>query len=100
MFDIGFWELCLIGLVSLLVIGPEKLPKVARIAGFWVGKARHTLTTVKAEINQELHAEEMRQIVEEQQQDIDNVQLILNETVTQATQESVDVLDKNPNASE
>ncbi|TXK98058.1 twin-arginine translocase subunit TatB, partial [Methylococcaceae bacterium CS5] len=49
MFDIGFWELCLIGLVSLLVIGPEKLPKVARIAGFWLGKTRNMVAVVKEE---------------------------------------------------
>jgi sec-independent protein translocase protein TatB len=48
MFDVGFWELCLIAVVSLLVIGPEKLPKLARIAGFWVGKTRHIVASVKA----------------------------------------------------
>lgn len=68
MFDVGFWELCLVGLVGLLVIGPEKLPKVARVIGFWVGKSRHMLSTVKAEIKQELQAEEMRQILKQQSQ--------------------------------
>lgn len=66
MFDIGFWELCLVGLVSLLVIGPERLPKAARIAGFWVGKARNMVASVKTEIKEELQAEEMRQILKEQ----------------------------------
>lgn len=66
MFDVGFWELCLVGLVSLLVIGPEKLPKAARVAGFWVGKTRNIVASVKAEIKQELQAEEMRQILKEQ----------------------------------
>jgi len=56
----------MIGLVSLLVIGPERLPKVARIAGFWIGKSRNMLASVKAEIKQELQAEELRQIFEEQ----------------------------------
>lgn len=66
MFDIGFWELCLVGLISLLVIGPERLPKAARIAGFWVGKTRNMVASVKAEIQEELRAEEMRQIMREQ----------------------------------
>ncbi len=66
MFDIGFWELCLVGLVSLLVIGPERLPKAARIAGFWVGKTRNMVASVKAEIKQELQAEELRQIMQQQ----------------------------------
>lgn len=61
MFDIGFSELCLVALVSLLVIGPERLPKAARIAGFWIGKTRAMLASVKAEIREELHAEEIRQ---------------------------------------
>lgn len=66
MFDVGFWELCLVGLVSLLVIGPDKLPAAARVAGFWVGKTRNMVASVKAEIKQELQAEEMRQIMKEQ----------------------------------
>lgn len=92
MFDIGFWELCLVGLVALLVIGPERLPKAARIAGFWVGKARHTMAAVKIEINQELQAEEMRQILKEQQ---DDLQTIMDETVniSKTTKDSLMELD-------
>ena len=78
MFDIGFWELCLVGLVSLLVIGPEKLPKAARVAGFWIGKTRNMVASVKAEIKEELHAEEMRQIFKEQAE-IEQVQDLLEE---------------------
>lgn len=66
MFDVGFSELLMVGLVALLVLGPEKLPKAARLAGFWVGKARTVLATAKAEIKQELHAEEMRQLIQQQ----------------------------------
>ena len=66
MFDIGFSELLMVGLVSLLVIGPERLPKVARLAGFWIGKTRAMVESVKAEIKHELQAEEIRQIVKEQ----------------------------------
>jgi sec-independent protein translocase protein TatB len=66
MFDVGFSELIMVGLVALLVIGPEKLPKAARIAGFWLGKTRSTIASVKAEIKQELHAEEMRQLMQQQ----------------------------------
>lgn len=55
----------MVGLVALLVIGPERLPKAARIAGYWLGKTRSTIASVKAEIKQELHAEEMRQLMRE-----------------------------------
>lgn len=56
----------MVGLVSLLVIGPERLPKVARLAGFWLGKTRNMVATFKEEIKQELEAEEIRQIMKEQ----------------------------------
>jgi len=66
MFDVGFWELVLIGVVALLVIGPERLPRVARIAGLWMGRARRTLVSVKAEIDRELKAEELKEILAKQ----------------------------------
>ncbi len=65
MFDIGFWELCLVAIVSLIVIGPEKLPKVARIAGFWVGKTKNMVASVKSEIKEELQEEEIRQMLKQ-----------------------------------
>jgi sec-independent protein translocase protein TatB len=79
MFDVGFSELCLIGLVSLLVIGPERLPKVARLAGFWLGKTRSMVASVKEEIKLELQAEELRQIFKEQS-GMTEVQQIIDET--------------------
>lgn len=79
MFDVGFSELCLIGLVSLLVIGPERLPKVARLAGFWLGKTRNMVASVKEEIKLELQAEEMRQIFKEQS-GLEETQQMLDET--------------------
>lgn len=65
MFDVGFSELVMVGLVSLLVIGPERLPKVARVAGFWIGKIQQMIANVKVEISQEFHAEEIRQLLKE-----------------------------------
>jgi len=65
MFEVGFSELVMVGLVSLLVIGPERLPKVARVAGYWVGKIQQMIANVKVEISQELHAEEIRQLLKE-----------------------------------
>jgi sec-independent protein translocase protein TatB len=83
MFDIGFSELIMVGLVSLLVIGPERLPKVARLAGFWIGKTRNMVASVKAEIKQELHAEEIRQILKEQA-DLQEFHAAINETAEAA----------------
>lgn len=61
MFDIGFWELVLVGLVSLLVFGPERLPRVARETALWIRKARSMVASVKAEIDQELQLQELKQ---------------------------------------
>ncbi|HIE55426.1 MAG TPA: twin-arginine translocase subunit TatB [Chromatiaceae bacterium] len=66
MFDVGFFELLLLGVVALLVIGPERLPKVARTAGLWLGKGRRMLSSVKADIEQEIRAEELKRILKEQ----------------------------------
>ena len=62
MFDIGFWELCLIGVVALVVLGPEKLPRAARTAGLWMGKARRAIADVQAEVQRELDLEDLRHI--------------------------------------
>lgn len=87
MFDVGFSELVMVGLIALLVIGPERLPKAARIAGYWLGKTRSTIASVKAEIKQELHAEEMRQLLLQQQSIADDLQKIASET--QVTAEEI-----------
>lgn len=84
MFDVGFSELVMVGLIALLVIGPERLPKAARIAGFWVGKARSTIANVKAEIKQELHAEEMRQLMQQQQSIAGELRQVIDETKASA----------------
>ena len=67
MFEVGFSEMLLVGLVALLVFGPERLPSLARTAGLWIGRGRRFLSTVKADIEQELKAEELKRIIREQQ---------------------------------
>lgn len=66
MFDIGFSELTLIALVALVVIGPERLPKVARVVGKWVGHGRRVIGSVKDEIDREIKAEELKEILDKQ----------------------------------
>ena len=83
MFDIGFSELVLIAIVALLVIGPDRLPKVARTAGLWVGKMRGFVTSVKADIDQELAADELKKILKEQA-DASGVHEIIEETKSAA----------------
>lgn len=68
MFDVGFWELAIIAVVALLVIGPERLPGVARTAGLWFGKMRGFVTSVKADIDKELQADELKKMLDRQAQ--------------------------------
>lgn len=67
MFDIGFLELLIIGVVGLLVLGPERLPKAARTVGLWIGKTKRTVANMQREINAQLEAEELRQKLSEQE---------------------------------
>ena len=62
MFDVGFWELAIIAVIALLVIGPERLPKAARTAGLWVGKARRMVTDVKADIDREIREGDLAEL--------------------------------------
>ena len=62
MFDVGFWELALIGVIALIVLGPERLPKAARTAGLWMGRARRMLREVKADIDREIRASELAEL--------------------------------------
>jgi len=77
MFDIGFWELAIIGVVALLVIGPDKLPGVARTAGMWVGRTRRFVTQVKTDIDRELKQEELRKALAEDA-GLDEIKKIMN----------------------
>jgi sec-independent protein translocase protein TatB len=80
MFDMGFTEMMLIGIVALVVIGPERLPGVARTAGKYVGRLKRFMTTVKADVEQELRADELRQILSDQQKELNS----LKDTISEA----------------
>lgn len=61
MFDIGFWELFLIAVIALTVVGPERLPKLVRVTGLWIGRATASFQSIRNEISRELRAEELKQ---------------------------------------
>ncbi len=62
MFDIGLSKMALIGAVALVVIGPEKLPRVARTVGMLLGRAQRYVTDVKAEVNRSMELDELRKM--------------------------------------
>lgn len=73
MFDFGFSELCMIGAVALVVLGPEKLPVVAKTAGQWLGKAQRMVQQVKSDIEREAELSELKKIQEEAKSVADNL---------------------------
>src|SRR5690606_4045144 len=60
MFDIGFLELVLLSVVSLVVLGPEKLPGAIRTVSLWIGRLRRSFNTIKMDIEKEIGADEIR----------------------------------------
>ena len=62
MFDIGFSEMVVLAVVALVVLGPERLPKVARQAGQWIGKMRRYVDDVKTDINRQMELSELRKL--------------------------------------
>jgi sec-independent protein translocase protein TatB len=62
MFDIGFSELMVIGIVALIVIGPERLPKVARTLGLLLGRAQRYVNDVKSDIGREMQLDELKKL--------------------------------------
>ena len=70
MFDIGFSELFVIAIVALIVLGPERLPKAARLAGLWVRRARAQWYSVKSELENELADEELKRSLRQTQADL------------------------------
>ena len=94
MFDIAFSELMLIGVVALVVIGPERLPKVARTAGQWLGRLNRYATQVKQEIDRDLKLEELRKMQQDMKDTAQRYEILagetlqrVEETVTQETAE-------------
>jgi sec-independent protein translocase protein TatB len=65
MFDFSFGELALISAVALIVLGPERLPKVARTVGEWAGKAQRYVSQVKADINREIELSDLKKLQEQ-----------------------------------
>ncbi|MEF8700549.1 MAG: Sec-independent protein translocase protein TatB [Candidatus Accumulibacter sp. UW26] len=86
MFDIGFSEMLLIAIVALVVIGPERLPKVARTAGHLLGRLQRYVTNVKSDISREMQLEELRKLQSELQESARSVEQDLTNEMHAARQ--------------
>ena len=86
MFDLGFWEIAIVGIITLIVVGPEKMPSLARKAGLYFVKLNRFFNKVKSDINEELRMDEIKE-----QMSMDEEKIIISE-VTEDIQSSVDSL--------
>ena len=87
MIDFGFDKIALIGAVALIVIGPEKLPRMARTVGHLVGKAQRYVADVKAEVNRSIELEELKKMKTEFEDAARNVEQSVSSEVHQTTSE-------------
>ncbi len=87
MIDLGLSKLAIIGVVALVVIGPEKLPKVARMAGTLYGRAQRYLHDVKAEVSREIELEELKNLQKEVQETAQSIKSGVEESIAQNVSE-------------
>jgi sec-independent protein translocase protein TatB len=83
MIDLGLSKLALIGVVALVVVGPERLPKVARMAGTLLGRAQRYINEVKSEVSREIELEELRNMKKDMQEAASNVEQTIAQNVSQ-----------------
>ena len=87
MFDFGFWELAIVMVVALLVVGPDRLPALAGQLGKWVGKARRMVASVRSDIESEIKSAELKEILEKQQGEIGELKDMLKSTANEIENE-------------
>ena len=87
MFDIGFSEMMVIAIIALVVIGPEKLPRMARTLGHLAGRLQRYVADVKADINREVELDELRKMRDSMQQAASGFQNTVNEEISKASAE-------------
>lgn len=83
MIDLGLSKLALIGVVALIVVGPERLPKVARMAGSLFGRAQRYINEVKSEVSREIELDELRKMQKEMQEAASDVEQAVAQNVTE-----------------
>ena len=78
MFDVGFSEMLMVGLIALLVFGPERLPRVAKEAALWIRKLRSMATSVKQEIDRELQLQDLKESMDQRKREMEKMLLADN----------------------
>lgn len=83
MFDFGFSEMVIVAIVGLIVLGPERLPKVAKQAGQWLGKLQRYVADVKSDINRQMELDELRKLQSEVTGAAQNLEATLKSTISE-----------------
>jgi len=91
MFDIGFWELIILALVALVIIGPERLPRFAHDAGRLFRKARNFIQSAKREVEKELQLDQLNDLNES----INHVEGLMQKAPDRFIQEEINSINKN-----
>ena len=99
MFDIGFSELVVIGIIGLLVLGPKRLPELARTAGHWLGRMRRFVSDVKQDIDREMQAEELtelRRLREELEQTRGSIAQAAQDILPPSSTSELEIFEESP----
>ena len=98
MFDSGFLEMLLVGIIALLVVGPERLPGVAAQAGKMIGKMKAFIANTREDIEKEIRADEMRTMLDQQKEEINELRDMMQSSksdVTSSLNEASDMIESN-----
>ena len=95
MFDVGFWEILLILVLALIVLGPERLPQAARTVGYWVGKARRYVEGVKSEVEKEFDGSELKRMLHNQEVQLKELQSKMMDSEGEINREYQNIVDSS-----
>ena len=94
MFDVGFWELALIGVITLLVVGPERMPQIARKAGYYLGKVKRFIAKIQEDVDDEIEADKLKKHLNLEDKDSNIVEIF--DDAKKSLDEIKRDVDKNP----
>ncbi len=93
MFDSGFLELLIVGIIALLVVGPERLPEVASKAGKFIGKMKAFVATTREDIEKEFRADELQTMLKQQKEEISELRDMMQTTKSEVSEEFTEASD-------
>ena len=96
MFDFGFSEILLVGVIALIILGPERLPKVARWAGQMLGKIRNFVSSVKTDISSQVDFQEWQDLSNNLRRDMEDSIHSLEQKVSELRSNLEDTIDRHP----